>query len=207
MKWGKKNHLLFHMDFLLSTNFNGVTFIPLLFCVEACWWATIIPSSLGKFDVSVGDSFVLCQEDWCWYWCFCLPHCSAHLGLLLHVLCHTLVYLFSLQICFTIKSIKSVLTHWRVLFLNAVCVCCTGSGFPQTGLHSFNSLFYFFLMVLEFLKDPLSYCLMFSSHYTAFYVPTFEISVTIPCLCSSMLHHYTRPYIFVLRKMTCYSWL
>lgn len=144
MKWEKKNHLLFHMDFLLSTNFNGVTFIPLLFCVEACWWATIIPSSLGKFDVSVGDSFVLCQEDWCWYWCFCLPHCSAHLGLLLHVLCHTLVYLFSLQICFTIKSIKSVLTHWRVLFLNAVCVCCTGSGFPQTGLHSFNSLFYFF---------------------------------------------------------------
>lgn len=31
---GKKHHLLLYIDFLLSTNFNGVTFIlPMLFCI------------------------------------------------------------------------------------------------------------------------------------------------------------------------------
>lgn len=74
-------------------------------------------------------------------------------------------------------------------------------GFVQlTGLHSFNSLILIFFMVLGVLKDPLSYCLMFSPHYTAFYAPVIEISVIISCLCSSMLHHYTRSNISVLRK-------
>lgn len=44
---------------------------------------------------------------------------------------------------------------------------------------------------------------MFSPHYTAFYVPTIdtiEISVTISCLCFSMLHHFSRSNISVFRK-------